>query len=68
MFTYKMDPNIQYIGRAKNYQKRFKAHVSSVNLKDRFHVFANVVVCMFTNTRDEFEFKIIDICSLDTHK
>lgn len=38
-FTYKSDPNIYYIGRAKDFQKRFKAHLN-INLKDRFHVFA----------------------------
>ena len=35
----KTDPNIYYIGRAKDFHKRFKAHLN-INLKDRFHVFA----------------------------
>ena len=42
LFTYKSDPNIYYIGRAKDFQKRFKAHLN-INLKDRFHIFANTV-------------------------
>lgn len=42
LFIYKSDPNIYYIGRAKDFQKRFKAHLN-INLKDRFHVFANAV-------------------------
>jgi hypothetical protein len=42
MFTYKSDPNVYYIGRAKDFQKRFKAHLNT-NLKDRFHVFVNAV-------------------------
>ena len=42
MFTFKDNPNIFYIGRAKDCfaQKRFKSHIN-INLKDRFHVFAN---------------------------
>lgn len=27
MFSYKTDPNIYYIGRAKDFQKRLKAHL-----------------------------------------
>lgn len=42
LFTYKSNPNIFYIGRAKDLQNRFKAHLN-INLKDRFHVFANAV-------------------------
>lgn len=42
MFSYKTDPNIYYIGRAKYFHKRFKSH-SNINLKDRFHVFANAM-------------------------
>lgn len=42
MFSYKTDPNIYYIGRAKDFQKRLKAHLN-VNLRDRFHVFANTM-------------------------
>ena len=34
MFSYKNDPNIYYIGRAKDFHKRFKAHLN-INLKDR---------------------------------
>jgi predicted GIY-YIG superfamily endonuclease len=40
MFTLKTNPDIYYIGRAKDLQKRYKAHLN-VKLKDRFHVFAN---------------------------
>ena len=40
MFRYKKDPNIFYIGRAKDFYKRFKDNVNS-ELKDRFHKFAN---------------------------
>lgn len=61
MFTYKSDPNIYYIGRAKDFQKRFKAHLN-INLKDRFHIFANTIGW------DKFEFSIIEICSLDMHQ
>jgi len=50
--------NIYYIGRAKDFQKRFKAHLN-INLKDRFHAFANAVGW------DKFEFSVIEICSLD---
>ncbi len=61
MFTYKSNPNIYYIGRAKDFQNRFKAHLN-INLKDRFHVFANSVGW------DKFELSIIEICSLDMHR
>ena len=61
MFTYKSDPNVYYIGRAKDFQKRFKAHLNT-NLKDRFHVFVNAVGW------DKFEFSVIEICSLDIHR
>ena len=40
MFRYKKDPNIFYIGRAKDFYKRCKDNVNS-ELKDRFHKFAN---------------------------
>ena len=42
MFRYKKDRKIFYIGRAKDFHKRFKDHLSS-NLKDRFHKFANSI-------------------------
>lgn len=42
LFTYKSNPNIYYIGRAKDFQKRFKTHLN-VNSNDRFHTFANTV-------------------------
>ena len=42
MFTLKNNPNIFYIGRAKNFQSRFKSHLN-VNLDDRFHAFAKTV-------------------------
>ena len=42
LFIYKSDLNIYYIGRAKDFQKIFKAHLN-INLNDRFHVFANAV-------------------------
>lgn len=61
IFTYKSDRNIYYIGRANDFQKRFKAHLNT-NLKDRFHVFINAV-CW-----DKFEFSVIEICSLDMHR
>ena len=61
LFTYKSEPNIYYIGRAKDFQKRFKAHLN-FKLKDRFHVFANAVGW------DKFEFSVIEICSLDMHR
>ena len=61
LFTYKSEPNIYYIGRAKDFQKRFKAHLNT-NLKDRFHVFVNAVGW------DKFEFSVIEICNLDMHR
>jgi hypothetical protein len=42
MFTFKNNPNIFYIGRAKNFQKRFKSHLN-IKLNDRFHTFANTI-------------------------
>lgn len=39
MFSLKSNPTIYYIGRAKNFQKRFKSHLN-IKLNDRFHVFA----------------------------
>jgi hypothetical protein len=42
MFRYKKDPKVFYIGRTKDFHKRFKDHLSS-NLKDRFHKFANSI-------------------------
>lgn len=42
MFTLKENPDIFYIGRAKDFQKRLKSHFNT-NLKDRFHVFANTI-------------------------
>ncbi|PQE31508.1 LAGLIDADG endonuclease (mitochondrion) protein [Rutstroemia sp. NJR-2017a WRK4] len=42
MFTFKNNPNIFYIGRAKNFQKRFKSHLN-IKLIDRFHTFANTI-------------------------
>jgi excinuclease UvrABC nuclease subunit len=42
MFTLKENPNIFYIGRAKDFQKRFKSHLN-VNLNDRFHTFAKTI-------------------------
>lgn len=57
MFRYKKDPKIFYIGRAKDFHKRFKDHLSS-NLKDRFHKFANSIGW------DQFEFSIIEVCDL----
>lgn len=38
MFTLKTNPNIFYIGKAKDFQKRVKSHFN-VNLNDRFHMF-----------------------------
>jgi len=61
MFTYKIDPSIYYIGRAKDFQKRFKSHLN-IKLNDRFHTFANAVGW------DKFEFSIIELCNLDVHQ
>lgn len=58
MFTFKNNPNIFYIGRAKNFQKRFKSHLN-IKLNDRFHTFANTIGW------DKFEFSVIEICNLD---
>lgn len=57
MFSYKKYPKVFYIGRTKNFHKRFKDHLSS-NLKDRFHKFSNSIGW------DKFEFSIIEICDL----
>lgn len=56
MFTLKNDPNIFYLGRAKDFQKRFKGHLN-VNLNDRFHTFAKTIGW------DNFEFTVIEICN-----
>ena len=56
MFTLKNNLNIFYIGRAKDFQKRFKSHLN-VNLKDRFHTFAKTIGW------DNFEFSVIEICN-----
>jgi len=61
MFTLKNNPNIFYIGRAKDFQKRLKSHFN-VNLDDRFHTFAKTVGW------DKFEFSIIEICDLNMQK
>lgn len=57
MFTFKDNRNIFYIGRAKDFQKRFKSHIN-INLKDRFHVFANSIGW------NKFEFSVIETCNL----
>jgi hypothetical protein len=70
MFSYKTDPNIYYIGRAKDFHKRLKAHLN-INLKDRFHVFANAMglhAAPQRLRRDKFNFSIIEICGLDMHQ
>ena len=58
MFRYKKDPNIFYIGRAKDFYKRCKDNVNS-ELKDRFHKFAN------STCWDNFEFSIVEVCDLN---
>ena len=58
MFTLKSNPNIYYIGRAKNFQKRFKTHLN-IKLNDRFHTFADTIGW------DKFEYSIVEICSLN---
>ena len=61
MFKYKFDPNIYYIGRAKNFQNRLKSHLKTT-ITDRFHKFGNLVGW------DKFEFSIIEICELNTQQ
>lgn len=58
MFTLKENPDIFYIGRAKDFQKRLKSHFNT-NLKDRFHVFANTIGW------DKFKFSVVEVCSLN---
>lgn len=58
MFRYKKDSTVFYIGRAKDFYKRFKDHVNS-ELKGRFHKFAN------STGWDIFEFSIIELCDLN---
>jgi GIY-YIG catalytic domain/NADH dehydrogenase len=64
MFTLKNNPDIYYIGRAKDFQKRFKSHLNVI-LNDRFHTFANTIGRL---RRAKFEFSIIEICNLDTQQ
>lgn len=60
MFTLKSNPDIFYIGRAKDFQKRFKSHLlTNISLNDRFHTFANNIGW------DKFDFSIIEICDLN---
>lgn len=61
MFTLKINPNIFYIGRAKDFQKRVKSHFN-VNLNDRFHMFAKTIGW------DKFNFSVIEICDLNMQK
>jgi len=61
MLKYKFDPNIYYIGRAKNFQNRLKSHLKTT-ITDRFHKFGNLVGW------DKFEFSIIEICELNTQQ
>ena len=42
MFTLKNNPDIFYIGRAKDFRKRFKSHLN-FKMNDRFHAFANTI-------------------------
>ena len=61
MFTLKENPEIFYIGRAKDLQKRLKSHFN-INLNDRFHVFANTIGW------DKFKFSVIEVCNLSMQK
>lgn len=63
IFIFKYDPNIYYIGRAKNFKKRFKSHLN-VKLTDKFHMFANTVAV----PGDKFEFSVVEICSLNVQQ
>lgn len=47
-----------YIGRAKDFYKRFKDNVNS-ELKNRFHKFAN------STGWDNFSFSIVEVCDLN---
>lgn len=58
MFSLKNNSNIFYIGRAKDFQKRFKSHLN-IRLNDKFRAFANNIGW------DKFEFSVIEICNLD---
>lgn len=58
MFKYKLDLIIYYIGRTKNFYKRFKKHFNT-DLNDKFHLFTKTVGW------DKFEFSIIEICDLN---
>ena len=61
MFRHKKDTSVFYIGRAKNFHKRFKDHLNT-DLKDRFHKFAN------STGWDNFEFSIIELCDLNNQE
>jgi DNA-binding Lrp family transcriptional regulator len=61
LFTLKNNPNIFYIGRAKDFQKRFKSHLN-IKLSDRFHTFANSIGW------DKFEFSVVEICNIDVQQ
>jgi len=43
LIQYKDDLSIYYIGRAKNFKNRLNAHLKT-KVKDKFHLFANLVV------------------------
>lgn len=55
------DPSIYYIGRSKNFQTRLNIHLRTT-VKDKFHLFANLVGCL---RRCKFSFAIIEICDLN---
>lgn len=61
MFCLKQNPNIFYIGRAKDFQKRFKSHLNT-SLNDRFHVFAKRIGW------NGFNYSIIEICEMEMQK
>ena len=53
--------SVFYIGRAKNFHKRFKDHLNS-DLKDRFHKFA------YSTGWENFKFSIIELCDLNNQE
>ena len=61
MFTLKNNPNIYYIGRGKNFQKRFKTHLN-IKSNDRFHTFAK------STGWDKFAYCYIEISSLNNQQ
>lgn len=58
LIQFKEDLSVYYIGRSNNFKKRLQIHLKT-RLKDKFHLFANLVGW------DQFDFSIVEICDLN---